>query len=99
MVTEDFRKIDEIPFDFNRRRMSVVLEGKDGKRQIITKGAVEEMISICTHCELYGKVIPMTGNMQTMAMNIVHDMNNQGMRVLAVAFHLCPQAQPTYGDG
>ena len=52
VVTEDFRKIDEIPFDFNRRRMSVVLEGKDGKRQIITKGAVEEMISICSHCEM-----------------------------------------------
>lgn len=85
VVTDDFRKIDEIPFDFNRRRMSVVLEGKDGKRQIITKGAVEEMISICSHCELDGKVIPMTGNVQTMAMNIVHDMNNQGMRVLAAA--------------
>ena len=85
VITEDYKKIDEIPFDFNRRRMSVVLEGKDGKRQIITKGAVEEMISICSHCELDGKVIPMTGNMQTMAMNIVHDMNNQGMRVLAVA--------------
>ena len=85
VVTEDYKKIDEIPFDFNRRRMSVVLEGKDGKRQIITKGAVEEMISICSHCELDGKVIPMTGNMQTMAMNIVHNMNNQGMRVLAVA--------------
>ncbi len=85
VVTEAFRKIDEIPFDFTRRRMSVVLEGIDGKRQIITKGAVEEMISICSHCELDGKVIPMTGNMHTMAKNIVHDMNNQGLRVLAVA--------------
>ncbi len=85
VVTEDFKKIDEIPFDFTRRRMSVVLVGKDGKRQIITKGAVEEMISVCSHCELDGKVIPMTGNMRTMAMDIVHDMNNQGMRVLAVA--------------
>ncbi len=85
VVTEDYKKIDEIPFDFNRRRMSVVLEGKDGKRQIITKGAVEEMISVCSHCELNGQVIPMTGNMHTNAMNIVHKMNNQGMRVLAVA--------------
>ena len=85
VVTEDFRKIDEIPFDFNRRRMSVVLEGKDGKRQIITKGAVEEMISICSHCELGGKVIPLNARMRRMAMDIVHEMNNQGMRVLAVA--------------
>lgn len=85
VVTEDFRKIDEIPFDFNRRRMSVVLEGKDGKRQIITKGAVEEMISICSHCEMDGQVIGMSGNLRNMAIKIVHQMNNQGMRVLAVA--------------
>lgn len=85
VVTEDFRKIDEIPFDFNRRRMSVVLEGKDGKRQIITKGAVEEMISICSHCEMDGQVIGMSGNLRNMAIKIVHQMNSQGMRVLAVA--------------
>jgi Mg2+-importing ATPase len=42
----DFTRVDEIPFDFTRRRMSVVLEGKDGKRQLITKGAVEELIAI-----------------------------------------------------
>lgn len=85
VVTEDYKKIDEIPFDFNRRRMSVVLEGKDGKRQIITKGAVEEMISICSHCEMDGQVIGMSGNLRNMAIKIVHKMNNQGMRVLAVA--------------
>ena len=85
VVTENFRKIDEIPFDFNRRRMSVVLEDNDGKRQIITKGAVEEMISICSHCEMDGQVIGMSGNLRNMAIKIVHQMNNQGMRVLAVA--------------
>ncbi len=83
--TSDYHKVDEIPFDFTRRRMSVVVEDKLGKRQIITKGAVEEMLQICSHCELDGKVIPMTANMHTMAMNIVHDMNRDGMRVLAVA--------------
>lgn len=83
--TSDYHKVDEIPFDFTRRRMSVVVEDKQGKRQIITKGAVEEMLQICSHCELDGKVIPMTGNMHTMAMNIVHEMNRDGMRVLAVA--------------
>lgn len=85
VVTKNFKKIDEIPFDFNRRRMSVVLEGVDGKRQIITKGAVEEMISICSHCEMDGQVIGMSGNLRNMAIKIVHQMNNQGMRVLAVA--------------
>lgn len=85
VLVEDYQKVDEIPFDFTRRRMSVVVEDKQGKRQIITKGAVEEMISICSHCELDGQIIPMTGNMHTMAMNIVHEMNHNGMRVLAVA--------------
>ncbi len=85
VLVEDYQKVDEIPFDFTRRRMSVVVEDRQGKRQIITKGAVEEMISICSHCELDGQIIPMTGNMRTMAMNIVHEMNHNGMRVLAVA--------------
>ncbi len=85
VVTSDYHKVDEIPFDFTRRRMSVVVEDKQGKRQIITKGAVEEMLQICSHCELDGKVIPMSANMHTMAMNLVHDMNRDGMRVLAVA--------------
>lgn len=85
VVTTDYKKVDEIPFDFTRRRMSVVVEDKQGKRQIITKGAVEEMLQICSYCELDGNVIPMSDNMHTMAMNIVHDMNREGMRVLAVA--------------
>lgn len=85
VVTEDYVKVDEIPFDFNRRRMSVVIMNKEGKKQIITKGAVEEMINVCSHCELEGKVIPMSGNMRSNAMSIVHQMNTQGMRVLAVA--------------
>ena len=85
VVVEDYNKIDEIPFDFNRRRMSVVVEDKQGKRQIITKGAVEEMVSICSSCELEGKVIPMSDDIRAKALGIVHDMNNQGMRVLAVA--------------
>lgn len=48
-VEEDFRKIDEIPFDFNRRRMSVVLEQKNGSHLLICKGAVEEMLELCSH--------------------------------------------------
>ena len=94
VVTSDYHKVDEIPFDFTRRRMSVVVEDKQGKRQIITKGAVEEMLQICSHCELDGKVIPMSANMHTMAMNLVHDMNRDGMRVLAVA-HKDPLLSPT----
>ena len=50
-----YEKVDEIPFDFTRRRMSVVLEDKNGKTQLITKGAVEEMLSICTFAEYKGE--------------------------------------------
>ncbi len=85
VIVDNYKKIDEIPFDFSRRRMSVVVEDKSKKRQIITKGAVEEMISICSHCELEGTVIPMTETLRKDAMEIVHEMNNNGMRVLAVA--------------
>lgn len=57
-LKEDYKKVDEIPFDFTRRRMSVVVEDKQGKRQIITKGAVEEMLEICSHAEFDGSVHP-----------------------------------------
>ncbi len=84
-LSENYRKVDEIPFDFSRRRMSVVVEDKEGKRQIITKGAVEEMLSICTHVETEGVVSPLTAELRAKADEIVTDMNNQGMRVLALA--------------
>ena len=51
-----YKKVDEIPFDFSRRRMTVVVEGGNGKTQMITKGAVEEMLSICKFVEYKGKV-------------------------------------------
>src|SRR5699024_150414 len=48
-VEDDFEKVDEIPFDFLRRRMSVILRQKNGKHLMITKGAVEEMIDLCSY--------------------------------------------------
>lgn len=80
-----YRKVDEIPFDFTRRRMSVVVEDNNGKRQIITKGAVEEMLGICAYAELGGEVRPLTGDIRMRAQKFVGEMNNQGMRVLALA--------------
>ncbi len=84
-LSEDYKKVDEIPFDFVRRRLSVVVEDNAGKRQIITKGAVEEMLAICSHMELNGKVLPLAGDTKQKAEQIVSEMNNQGMRVLALA--------------
>lgn len=84
-VRESYKKVDEIPFDFARRRMSVVVEDINGKRQIITKGAVEEMMQICSHTEVGNKVVPFTPELRVKAYEISKKMTHQGLRVLAVA--------------
>lgn len=84
-LKDAYTKVDEIPFDFIRRRMSIVIEDKQGKRQIITKGAVEEMLSICSHTEFNGEVQPLTDKLKVKAQKISEEMNRKGMRVLAVA--------------
>lgn len=84
-VRESYKKVDEIPFDFTRRRMSVVVEDVSGKRQIITKGAVEEMMQICSHTEVDNRVMPFTPELKAKAYEISKRMNRQGLRVLAVA--------------
>ncbi len=84
-LSDSYQKVDEIPFDFTRRRMSVVVEDKQGKRQIITKGAVEEMLSICSFAEFDGEVRPLTDDLRKKAEVIVNEMNKQGMRVLALS--------------
>ena len=59
-LSEAYEKIDEVPFDFSRRRLSTVVRDTQGKTQMITKGAVEEMLSICSSVEYEGKVEPLT---------------------------------------
>jgi Mg2+-importing ATPase len=84
-LKDNYHKVDEIPFDFIRRRMSVVIENRQSKRQIITKGAVEEMLAICTHAEFGGEVRCLTDELRAKARRISEEMNRKGMRVLAVA--------------
>ncbi len=84
-LSDTYEKVDEIPFDFVRRRLSVVVQDKSGKKQIITKGAVEEMLTCCTYMEMGGKVLPLDDKTKAKATEIVTEMNNQGMRVLALA--------------
>ncbi|MDR2947733.1 MAG: magnesium-translocating P-type ATPase [Prevotella sp.] len=81
----EYTKVDEIPFDFNRRRMSVVIEDKRGKRQIITKGAIEETVSICKYAEIGGEAVPITEKLKEKLTAIGTDLNMKGMRVLGVA--------------
>ncbi|EQF22958.1 magnesium-translocating P-type ATPase [Clostridioides difficile CD160] len=81
----DYTKVDEIPFDFNRRRMSVVVKNKFGKTQLITKGAIEEMLSICTHVEYKGEIQLITDEIRKEIITIVSKYNDKGMRVLGIA--------------
>ena len=84
-LKEAYTRVDEIPFDFTRRRMSVVLTDKNGKRQLITKGAVEEILSICGYIEIEGEVKPITDELKTNAQRIADENNLEGIRVIAVA--------------
>ena len=76
---------DEIPFDFSRRRMSVVLRDDNGKRQLITKGAVDEVLSICSFIDLNGVAVELTDELRKQAYKVYEENNNDGLRVLAVA--------------
>ena len=78
-----YKKVDEIPFDFSRRRLSVVLD--DGKKkQMITKGAVEEILNICTLVDYKGEVSPITKQIKEKILKISKELNEEGLRVVAV---------------
>ncbi|WP_406614998.1 magnesium-translocating P-type ATPase [Mycoplasmopsis hyopharyngis] len=81
-----YEKIDEIPFDFERKRMSVLVRGQSKKIQMITKGAVEEILSICDRIELKeGVVEKINSEYINQVLQKVDQLNDQGMRVIAVA--------------
>ncbi|MGG7178542.1 magnesium-translocating P-type ATPase [Clostridium paraputrificum] len=80
-----YEKVDEIPFDFSRRRMSVVLRKEDGKRQLVTKGAVEEMLNVCSYAEVNGEVVDLTEEVKEKVLAMVVKLNTEGMRVIGVA--------------
>lgn len=84
-LTQNYTRIDEIPFDFSRRRMSVILDDTNGKRQLITKGAVEEVISVCGYVEYDGQILPLDDRLRKEAMQVYETHNRDGLRVLAVA--------------
>lgn len=79
-----FRKIDEIPFDFNRRRMSVVLEKSAHLHLLICKGAFDETLSICQNVKLNGSITPLTEDLRSHLKSLERDLNEDGLRVLAL---------------
>ena len=92
---ETYKKIDEIPFDFQRRRMSVILEGRNHKHLLICKGAVEEVLDLCSHAFDPGEddslqiekddIIPMDDKMRKIVLEKTKQLNEEGLRVLLVA--------------
>ena len=84
-LLDKYMRIDEIPFDFSRRRMSVVLRDIDGKRQLITKGAVEEVCSISSFVEIKGEVLPLDKESRCIALATYDKYNKDGLRMIAVA--------------
>ena len=81
--TEKYKLVDEIPFDFTRRRLSVIVT--DGtKKQMITKGAVEEILELCSLVDYKGKVSPITNKIEENIKQISKNLNKDGLRVIAV---------------
>jgi Mg2+-importing ATPase len=83
---KSFRKIDEIPFDFTRRRMSIVLQQASGVSLLFCKGAVEEMLQICSQVEDEGRVLPLTLQLREQLKRLRDELNEEGMRVVAVGY-------------
>lgn len=82
-LQKKYIKIDEIPFDFSRRRLSVIVSDEN-KKQLITKGAVEEILTICTMVDYKGQVNPLTKEIKENIRKISKKLNKDGLRVVAV---------------
>ena len=96
-LSENYIKVDEIPFDFARRRLTTVVQDKNGKTQMVTKGAVEEMLSICSYAEYQGQVEPLTEEIRTQILETVDGLNDKGFRVLAIAQKNNPSPVGAFG--
>ena len=96
-LSENYVKVDEIPFDFTRRRLTTVVQDKKGKTQMVTKGAVEEMLSICSFAECDGTVKPLTEEVRMRILKTVDELNDKGFRVLAIAQKSNPSPVGAFG--
>ena len=94
-VDELYRKIDELPFDFQRRRMSVIVENDKNQHILICKGAVEEIMQLSTHVEVNGEVLEVTSEHDEHRKQRVKELNSEGFRVIAVAYRFFPGSDDT----
>jgi len=96
-----YRKIDEIPFDFVRRRMSVVVRNGDNQNLLVCKGAIEELLPLCVSAddrkaEATGGVVPFTTEMRKEVRRVTRRLNQDGLRALAVAYKWLPPEDRAY---
>ena len=96
-INEDYRKVDEIPFDFQRRRMSVVVAERNHHHELICKGAVEEILQVCTRLRDGDAVLPLTAQRREQVRAVTEGLNSEGLRVVAVAMKEVPPDKNTYG--
>lgn len=95
-IASVYRKVDEIPFDFQRRRMSVVVSEREDHHELICKGAVEEIVSICTHARNNGEIVPFTPELLAEIRETTASLNAEGLRVVAVAAKDLPPTKEVY---
>jgi Mg2+-importing ATPase len=93
-IDKAYGKVDEIPFDFTRRRMSVVVDHEHKTHQLICKGAVEEVLAICTRVHDEERVVELDGERRDDAKELVAELNEDGFRVVAVAYR---EFDPSHG--
>jgi Mg2+-importing ATPase len=96
-VASRFHVVDEIPFDFQRRRMSVVVSDGRGEQLLVCKGAVEEMLQICTEARIGDVTEPMTSEKRAEIRAMTNELNEDGLRVLIVAIRRDPSGERAYG--
>lgn len=95
-IANKYEKIDEIPFDFMRKRMSVVVRNVRMEDVLICKGAVEEVLSLCNKYETKEGTEPFMGKMTEEINAIVNDLNKEGYRVIAVAYKVSKDYKKEY---
>ncbi|HBC0244556.1 TPA: magnesium-translocating P-type ATPase [Salmonella enterica subsp. enterica serovar Napoli] len=91
-----WQKIDEIPFDFERRRMSVVVAEDSSVHQLVCKGALQEILNVCTQVRHNGDIVPLDDNMLRRVKRVTDTLNRQGLRVVAVATKYLPAREGDY---
>ena len=95
-LAQDYRKVDEVPFDFQRRRMSVVVSEQDDHHELICKGAVEEVLAACTRVQDGAQVLALDAPLLARVQALTGALNQEGLRVVAVAAKEVPPHKSIY---